>query len=117
MGLVQSMGARLRIRSAPLTLPASVTIMLSRKMNRTMLEATLIVSGLKAVPAGKTYEAWVMHDGTAVAAGIFRASPGTTVVHLTKRLPHGGTVGVSCVGGTTRVWIYLPDRPSIGSTS
>ncbi|HEY8785697.1 MAG TPA: HAMP domain-containing sensor histidine kinase [Candidatus Limnocylindria bacterium] len=30
---------------------------------------------------------------------------------------HGGTVGVSCVGGTTRVWIYLPDRPSIGSTS
>ena len=99
------MGARLRIRSAPLTLPASVTIMLSRKMNRTMLEATLIVSGLKAVPAGKTYEAWVMHDGTAVAAGIFRVSTRTIIVHLTKRVPHGGTVGVTIEAGsgTTRL--------------
>lgn len=57
--------------------------------------ATLIVSGLHAPPSGDTYEAWVLHDGTAVPAGLFLTSTDITVVHLTTRIPRGGVVAVT----------------------
>ena len=57
--------------------------------------ATLIVSKLHAAPNGHTYEAWILHDGTAVPAGTFLASTDTTVVDLTTRIPPGGVVAVT----------------------
>lgn len=59
-------------------------------------EAALVVSGLAAPPAGKTYEIWVMRGTAANPAGIFSARRGeTTVVRLTRRLPGGDRVGVT----------------------
>lgn len=54
--------------------------------------AALVVSGLPAAPAGKTYEVWVMRGTTAQPAGVFRSS-GT--VRLTRPVPDGARVGVT----------------------
>ena len=72
-------------------------------------EATIIISGLRAAPTGKTYEAWLMQNGTATPAALFPAKDGTTVVHLNKRIPHGAKVGVTleASAGTNR----LTQRP------
>lgn len=55
--------------------------------------AALVVSGLPPVPAGKTYEVWVVRGTRAERAGLFAASTGT--VHLTRPLPHGAKVAVT----------------------
>lgn len=67
-------------------------------------EATLVVSGLSPAPAGKTYEAWVMHGGKATRAGLFSGSSGTAIVQLTHRVPSGAVVGVTLerAGGVDR---------------
>ena len=62
--------------------------------------ATLIVSGLHAAPNGHTYEAWILHNGTAVPAGTFPAATDTTVIHLTTRIPRGAIVAVTIENGT-----------------
>lgn len=56
-------------------------------------EAALVVSGLRPVPAGKTYEVWVIEGKAAYPAGLFRGTSAT--VHLTHRLPAGAIVGVT----------------------
>ena len=56
--------------------------------------AALVAFHLPAAPAGKTYEAWVIRDGKATRAGLFRGGK-TSVVHLTKRVPHGAIVAVT----------------------
>ena len=43
-------------------------------------------------PEGKTYEAWVMHDGTAERAGIFS---GATVLRIERPVKPGSVVGVT----------------------
>jgi anti-sigma-K factor RskA len=58
-------------------------------------EAALIVSGLARAPAGKTYELWVIHEGTPLAAGLFEAAEGRTAVALTRRVPDGAVVAVT----------------------
>lgn len=58
-------------------------------------DAILIVSGLHAAPTGKTYEAWILHNGTAAPAGVFPASPYATIVHLTRRIPRDAVVAVT----------------------
>jgi anti-sigma-K factor RskA len=58
-------------------------------------DAALVLSGLSPAPSGKTYEAWVMRDGEAAAAGTFAGSVGTTVVPLTRRVPAGAQVAVT----------------------
>ena len=58
-----------------------------------MGQATMIVHLPKA-PAGKTYEAWVMKDGTATPAGLFTGGDSTTV-HLTRPVPRGAQVGAT----------------------
>lgn len=58
-------------------------------------QATLVVSGLKQAPAGKTYEAWVIEGRTARPAGLFRGSARTTVLHLGRAVPAGALVGVT----------------------
>ena len=69
------------------------------------------------IPAGERRAIFRAFYRTAEA----KASPehgyglGLALVHEVAAA-HGGSVGVSCAAGTTRVWIYLPDRPSIAST-
>jgi hypothetical protein len=67
-------------------------------------EATMVISGLHAAPNGKTYEAWVMQNGTAVLPGLFRALGETTVVHFTRRVSQGARVVVTIetASGATR---------------
>jgi anti-sigma-K factor RskA len=58
-------------------------------------EAALIVSGLARAPAGKTYELWVIDEGTPLAAGLFQAGEGRTAVALTRPVPDGAVVAVT----------------------
>lgn len=66
--------------------------------------ATLVVSGLPAAPAGKTYEAWVIAGGTARPAGLFTARGRTATLSLTRDVPKGAIVGVTLerAGGAAR---------------
>jgi anti-sigma-K factor RskA len=58
-------------------------------------EATLIVSGLRMAPVDKTYEAWVIEDGEAKAAGLFKGGGDPTAVRLTRQVPRGAIVAVT----------------------
>jgi anti-sigma-K factor RskA len=64
--------------------------------------ATMIVSGLVPPPPGKTYEAWVIQGGKAAPAGLFAPGAGTTIVRLTRQVPHGASIAVTLerAGGT-----------------
>lgn len=54
-------------------------------------EAVLVVRRLEPAPAGRAYEAWILHRGHATPAGILRGP----ALALTRRVPHGAAVGVS----------------------
>jgi hypothetical protein len=54
----------------------------------------LVLSGLEQAPSGKTYEAWVVHEGAASPAGLFRGGD-TTIVRLERPLPDGAIVAVT----------------------
>jgi anti-sigma-K factor RskA len=58
-------------------------------------QATLILSGLKRAPAGKTYEIWVIEDGTPKPAGLFGGATGRTAVALTRPVSEGDVVAVT----------------------
>lgn len=58
-------------------------------------EATLVVSGLAAAPAGKTYEAWIVENTQASPAGLFAIRNGTGTIRLSRRVPHGATIAVT----------------------
>lgn len=55
-------------------------------------QGVLIVDRLPDAPAGKTYEAWVIRDGAAKPAGLFR---GNGVVRLRRAVPHGAVVAAT----------------------
>lgn len=59
-------------------------------------EAALVVSGLAAPPAGKTYEVWVIRGSSARPAGLFSPHAATTaVIRLAERVSSGDRVGVT----------------------
>jgi anti-sigma-K factor RskA len=64
----------------------------------------LVLHALAPAPAGKTYEAWVVRDGKAVAAGLFAGGGGVTVVALSERVPAGAVVAATVErrGGATQ---------------
>jgi anti-sigma-K factor RskA len=66
-------------------------------------EATLVVNDLDAAPAGKTYEAWVISDGTPLPAGTFSGG-GDIAFVLTRDVPEGAVVAVTIerAGGVQR---------------
>jgi anti-sigma-K factor RskA len=55
----------------------------------------LVVRGLDEAPAQKTYEAWVIQDDQAVAAGLFAGGGAPTVVALAEPVPEGAVVAVT----------------------
>jgi anti-sigma-K factor RskA len=58
-------------------------------------EGWLVLRGLESAPSAKTYEAWVIEDGEAVAAGLFGGGGVSTVVPLTVPVPDGAVVAVT----------------------
>jgi anti-sigma factor RsiW len=54
--------------------------------------ATMTVSGLRAAPHGKTYEAWVIVGSKAAPAGLFS---GSTTVRLRGTVPRNAVIGVT----------------------
>jgi len=73
----------------------------------------LVARRLPPAPSGRTYEAWVIPNGSAAQpAGIFRGGGTTTVVRLRSSVPPGATVAVTVerAGG-----VRAPTRPPIFS--
>jgi anti-sigma-K factor RskA len=58
-------------------------------------QATLIVADLELAPIEKTYEAWVIEDGKATAAGLFKGGGDPTAVRLTRPVRDGAIVAVT----------------------
>ncbi len=59
---------------------------------------------LPRAPAGKTYEAWVIHGNRAEPAGLFSGRSGTSVVKISRPVRAGTVVAVTLerAGGTNR---------------
>lgn len=53
-----------------------------------------VVSSLSPAPNGKTYELWVIENGKAKPAGLFRQGSNGAVL-LARKVPRGGQVGLS----------------------
>jgi anti-sigma factor RsiW len=57
--------------------------------------AALVIARLAPAPSGKTYEAWVIENGTPRPAGTFDASESPAVVSLREPVPAGAIVAVT----------------------
>ncbi|HUH14718.1 MAG TPA: anti-sigma factor [Gaiellaceae bacterium] len=58
-------------------------------------KAALILAGLEAAPAGKTYEIWVIEDGKPSPAGLFESASTRTVLPLTRPVSEDAVVAVT----------------------
>ena len=58
-----------------------------------MGQAAMVVH-MPEAPAGKTYEAWVIENGAAKPAGLFRGGA-TTTVRLTRAVPRGAKIAAT----------------------
>lgn len=57
--------------------------------------AAVIVASLPAPQAGKTYEAWVIEQGTPRMAALFTGGAGPVVVRLSRPVPRGAVVAAT----------------------
>lgn len=64
--------------------------------------AALLLSGLEAAPAGKTYVAWVIEDGKPRPAGTFAGGGERTVVPIEGRVPQGAVVAATIEAGRVK---------------
>lgn len=58
-------------------------------------EGVLVVEHLPAAPAGKTYEAWVITNGTAHRAATFGGGASTNMVKLGMPVPRGAVIAAT----------------------
>ena len=68
-------------------------------------EGVLVAAGMPAVPGDKTYELWLIHDGTPVAAGLFRPDAGGAAVASVEGIVKGAelvAVTIEPAGGSKR---------------
>lgn len=67
-------------------------------------EKAVVVSALGAAPPGKTFELWVIQNGTARSAGLFNYASPITPILLSRNVPKGARIGVSVepAGGSPR---------------
>jgi anti-sigma-K factor RskA len=65
--------------------------------------AVLVLSSPPPVPAGKTYQMWVIDDGNPVSAGLFAPDDGTLAIPVDGRVGEGSVVAVTVEddGGAT----------------
>lgn len=80
-----------RLQTQVLSDGATASVTFSRSEG----SATLAVSGLPALPAGRTYAAWFMEDGTPVPAGLLSGDPGRRVTLLEGTLDDATAVALS----------------------
>jgi anti-sigma factor RsiW len=64
-------------------------------VNTATREGSLVITGLEAAPAGKTYEAWVIEGKQATKAGLFAGGAARTAVSLAIPVPEGAVVAVT----------------------
>jgi anti-sigma-K factor RskA len=58
-------------------------------------EGVLVVEHLPAAPSGKTYEAWVVMNGTAHRAGTFEGGSGMSMLKLGMQVPRGAVIAAT----------------------
>jgi hypothetical protein len=58
-------------------------------------QAVLVVSDVPPVPAGKTYQVWVIDDGNAVSGGLFAPTGGTQAIPVDGSVRSGSVVAVT----------------------
>ena len=58
-------------------------------------DAVLVVSGVPPVPAGKTYQVWVIDEGHPVSGGLFAPADGTLAVPVDGKVGPGSVVAVT----------------------
>lgn len=79
--------------------PAARTVGLTAGEGRVVVapdgNAVLVLSGMRSLPEGKTYQAWVIEGGTPRPAGTFEASDGRAVVAVGETVPAKGVVAVT----------------------
>ncbi|MFJ8882748.1 anti-sigma factor domain-containing protein [Streptomyces sp. NPDC102402] len=80
-----------RLQTQALSDGATASVTFSRSVG----SATLAVSGLPALPAGRTYAAWFMENGTPVPAGLLTGDPGRRVTLLEGTLDNASAVALS----------------------
>lgn len=57
--------------------------------------AVLVVSDVPPVPAGKTYQVWVIEDGRPVSGGLFAPEAGTLAIPVDGSVGNGSVVAVT----------------------
>jgi anti-sigma-K factor RskA len=79
--------------------PAARSVPLEGASGRVVInskrEAALVVQGVQRAPKGKTYELWVIRDGTPRRAGLFEGDDDGDVVLLEERVDEDATVAVT----------------------
>ncbi len=80
--------------------PSSRTVALKAGDGRLVVspagDAVLVVDGLAPAPSGKTYQVWVVEDGTApTSAGLFPGTGGQEVVPVAENVPRAAVVAVT----------------------
>jgi anti-sigma-K factor RskA len=58
-------------------------------------QAVLVVSDVPPVPAGKTYQVWVIDDGNPVSGGLFAPTDGTQAIPVDGSVGNGSVVAVT----------------------
>jgi hypothetical protein len=58
-------------------------------------QAVLVVSDVPPVPAGKTYQVWVIDDGNPVSGGLFAPTEGTQAIPVDGSVGNGSVVAVT----------------------
>ena len=61
--------------------------------------AVLVLSSPPPVPAGKTYQMWVIDDGKPVSGGLFAPDGGTLAIPVDGRVAEGSVVAVTVEDG------------------
>lgn len=90
---------RERATAAVLADPAARTVGLEAGEGRLVVsldgQAVLVLDGLDPAPAGKTYEMWIIEDGTPARAGLFPGRNGTDIEGLDGTVAEGDVVAVT----------------------
>ena len=93
---------RERANAAVLVDPESRTVALQTGTGKLVVDpegrSVLVLGGLEAAPAGKTYELWIMPGGNvdkAARAGLFPGREGASVVGVDGTVQSGDVVGVT----------------------
>jgi hypothetical protein len=90
---------RERAAAAVLANPDSRTVTLTSGKGRLVVDpegqAVLVAAGLDPAPRGKTYETWVIAQGTPQPAGLFPGRSGTDVIGVEGTVGRGDKVAVT----------------------